>query len=518
MQPIYDYVIIGSGVAGLTAGALLARAGASVCLLEAHEHPGGCAHSFPMGRYTFCAAVHYIFFCGEGEPVYNVLKKLSLHDRVTFTRLDPEGYDHFRCPSRGLAFRIPNGLDKWADRLIDRYPAHRPAILTFFRTLRDIMDELRRMPFFFRWCDWLGAPVRFPFVLRYRRWTLQALFDRLGLPPEVQAILATQVGDLGLPPREVSLVLFAALVSSYGAGAYHPTHHFRHFIESLADVIRHASGCALHLKAEVSRIAVEAGRVRSVETRDGRRFTARTVVANIDPQVCVRLVGHQHFPRPFLRKVGYRYSVSSYTIYLGVRGLDLREYGFGNWNVWHYPHLDINRAYHAQSVEGDLSDPWLFLSTPTLMSNSPERLCPEGEQILEAVTVCNYDEYHRLRTGDRTAYRARKKKAADRILDVLEAHYVPGLRRHVVLKVSGSPTTNVRYLWAPRGNIYGSELTPANVDFDRLRFLTPIPNLFFTGASAEFPSVGACISGGARLYTYLTGDPVNPGRDRYGLV
>ena len=53
MSDVYDYVIVGSGMAGLTVALLLARAGNSVCLLEAHEHPGGCAHSFPIGRYTF---------------------------------------------------------------------------------------------------------------------------------------------------------------------------------------------------------------------------------------------------------------------------------------------------------------------------------------------------------------------------------------------------------------------------------------------------------------------------------
>ena len=42
----YDYVIVGSGLAGLTFGALMAKFGRHVLLLEAHEFPGGYGHTF----------------------------------------------------------------------------------------------------------------------------------------------------------------------------------------------------------------------------------------------------------------------------------------------------------------------------------------------------------------------------------------------------------------------------------------------------------------------------------------
>lgn len=48
-----DVVVIGAGIAGLTAAALLARAGLRVLLLEAHHQSGGCAGTFRRGPYTF---------------------------------------------------------------------------------------------------------------------------------------------------------------------------------------------------------------------------------------------------------------------------------------------------------------------------------------------------------------------------------------------------------------------------------------------------------------------------------
>ena len=51
MRP--DVVVVGAGIAGLTAAALLAQEGLAVELLEAHQQSGGCAGTFRRGPYTF---------------------------------------------------------------------------------------------------------------------------------------------------------------------------------------------------------------------------------------------------------------------------------------------------------------------------------------------------------------------------------------------------------------------------------------------------------------------------------
>jgi C-3',4' desaturase CrtD len=53
METTRDVVVVGAGIAGLTAAALLARAGLAVTLLEAHHQSGGCAGTFRRGLYTF---------------------------------------------------------------------------------------------------------------------------------------------------------------------------------------------------------------------------------------------------------------------------------------------------------------------------------------------------------------------------------------------------------------------------------------------------------------------------------
>jgi phytoene dehydrogenase-like protein len=513
-QAHFDYVVVGAGMGGLTVGSLLARAGARVAVLEAHEYPGGCCHTFPMGDYQFCAAVHYIFSCGEGEPVYNLVHKLGLGDKIAFERLDPEGYDHFSCPSADLRFRIPNGLPKWCERLCDRFPSEAVAIRRFFSIIGALSVQVRRLPDRLSARALLRAAIDVPHVLRYRRSTLQDLFDKLHLSATVQAILSTQLGDVGLPPNQVSLLIYVALVSSYAGGAYYPKEHFKSFIEAVAGVIEDAPGCEIAYQTEVERVEISNGRVRAVITTSGREVRGDTFICNADPEWFVGAAGRQHFPSRFLRRIDYDYSASSFSIYLGVRGIDLREHGFGNWNVWHYPSLDINATYAAQHERDNLDNPWLFMSTPTLCSPSAAtRHAPAGEQILEVITTCAYEPFRRLQAADRKSYTKRKVAVRDRILSLVEDNYVPGLRKNLGIRFAGTPTTNRQYLWAPQGNIYGSNLSPQNVDASRLKSDSPIANLFFTGASAAFPSIGGTVAGGARLYTDLTGDSVNPARD-----
>ncbi len=486
-------------MAGLSVAALLARAGRRVLVLEAHDVPGGYAHTFTVRRHRFCAQVHYIFGCGEGETIHRLLDALGVVDRVPFVRLDPEGFDHVIVGDERV--RVPNGLPKYRDRLMRRFPQWQRPIARYFHEVAAVCEELDLLPP--RITPWvaLRSAHRHLRLLRYLSWTLADFYDHVGMPPLLRAILAGQSGDYLLPPRDISFLLHVALVGGYDKGAYYPKNHFFHFVDTIADVIRSTPGCAILLEQEVERIDVDGGRVTGVVTKDGRVFRAQRYVSNVDPRRTAELATEGAFARDRSR-LAYEYSCGTFTMYLAVKDLDLREHGFGSFNVWHYPHDDIDRMYDDQLVRHDLSNPWLFMSTPTLHSDEPG-LCPPDEQILEIATAVDHARFARLRREDRRAYNREKKRIVETLLDLVAARYVPRLREHLSLRLAGTPATNERFCRAPAGNSYGASLVPANVRPGRGPYRSAVDNLWMANATAGFPSVAGAVAAGLRLYEEL---------------
>ena len=73
-----NVVVVGAGVGGLAAGALLARKGAMVTVLEAQDYPGGCAATFAREGYRFDAGA--TIGCGfhDGGPMDMLGKELGI--------------------------------------------------------------------------------------------------------------------------------------------------------------------------------------------------------------------------------------------------------------------------------------------------------------------------------------------------------------------------------------------------------------------------------------------------------
>ncbi len=502
----YDYIIVGTGNTSLTVGALLARSGARVCMLEAHDIPGGYAQTFTMGKYKFCAQIHYTWGCAPGGKIYKFLKKLGLEKDVSWELYDREGYDHMVMPD-GTQVKIPYGWDRLVENVATAYPHEREGMEKFVGIARMIRGQMAHFPSRGEpWYRYVTKGWRLTGLARYRNKTLQDVFDECGLGKEARAVLSANAGDLMSPPKELSFLLYIALFGGYNTGAYYPTHDFKHYIDRVASVITDSPGCHIYYETEAVKIDVQGNQATAVHTRNGKTFTAPTIICGMDPQAAAHeLIGWDKVPQGYQKKLSYSYCPSGMTMYVGFKpGFDLREYGFGKFNIWHLEQWDMNASW-KQQLSGDFSAPWMFMSTPTLHSDKSGN-APQDSQILEIASLTDFDSFKKAQDASYGEYSKKKMALMERLIDLVQEKYIPNMRDHIALKFAGTPVTNFDFVKAPYGTAYGAAMIPSQTGLNRLQASTPWKNLYWSNQSAGYPGMYGTVSTGMSLYTTLTGD------------
>lgn len=505
-----DYLIVGSGLSGLVLGSLMAKSGKKVLILEAHEHAGGFGHTFVMAKkYKFNAQLHYVWDCGEGHTVNKVLKKLNLDQSVTFERYDPDGFDHMRMPDYTL--NISSKPQVLIDRLSKLFPQDTGQIQKFILEVEKTSKGLKKLSPPINSIDLFKNFKDVYCAIKYLNSTLQNVFDRFQLPVAVQTLLASQWPDFLLPPDQLSFYAWVILFTGYQQGAFYPTKHFEFVIDSLVKVIKDNGGDVL-LKHEVQHFILNNKTITGVQaidqvSRQTRKFAAQTIICNMDPKKAAQMIGIKNFSRKVRHQLNYDYSPSNFMAYCVVKDIDLRQYGFGKWNTFHTEHKNLNEAFYQMYKQHDYSHPSFAITTPSLLTET-ERDCPEDCQIIEFLTVADYAYFKHLQSTDRKAYNQKKEEILNSILDVVEKHYVPNLRKYIIFKIAGSPTTNERFCWCPNGNSYGSSLTPKNMGIGRLSYYTSLKNFYFCNASSGYPGFAPTFWTGALLYQKLSGDRI----------
>lgn len=500
----YDYVIIGTGSSALTAGALLAHAGYKVCMLEAHDIPGGYCQSFRTGDFYFCAQVHYIWGCAPGGKIYEFLKRVGLEKDITFELFDKSGYDVMAMPD-GKKVRIPYGWDNLVNNVAEAYPDQKVAMEKFVGVLKKIREEFRFLPDRkLTWKDYLKA-FKVMTIIKYKKATVQDLFDECGLSKEAQAVLCANAGDFMEPPERLSLFMYVALFGGYNTGAYYPTKHFKYYIDRLAGFITEHDGCHIYYETEVDQIKTENGKVVGVSTKNGKTFTAKNYICNGDPKKMSKMIGIEKFPVEEQKKLDYEYSPAGVVVYLGLKDIDLRDHGFGSSNIWHLEQWDMNKMWREMG-EVNFENPWIFMSTPTLHTTESGTTPSPENQILEIAAYTEYQPFKDAQDGGYAQYAKLKQKIAERMIDIVEEKYIPNLRKHIMVKTVGTSTTNEDFILTPRGNAYGSSMTPEQVSLDRLKAKTPFENFWWCNASSGWAGMYGTVSTGMQLYMDLTGD------------
>lgn len=486
-EPRYDVVVIGAGVAGLVTANLLAKEGLSVLLVEQHYMTGGYCSTFRRGGYTFDASTH--FYPLLGNPATAPGKLLAdLGARTEWVAMDP--VDTFHCPD-GSRFAVAADFDTYRGDLDREFPDHREALDDFFRQVQEAYKY--GLLAYFRGRETDAFRRLAPLTMRD---VLESAFP--GDDPATRKLKLVLTGDCphwGSSPDRTSFVFDSMLRLSYFLGNYYPVGGSQAFADELARAFEERGGHVL-MSSQALGIEVrgghDSGQVEAVEIETlrgplaGRRLKVATkhVVSNADLGVTYGLLPRGSVPSEALRRLEtLRTSFPCFLVHIGLRGVSAEELDAVQgyyWNDWDTDLVGRN-GLRCKIFAPTVYDP--SVAGGSEQQESQERHIVILQKVLDMEGL--EETQLGLRAGPPDTWtEADWRRHKERVEQYMFRHFcdvLPGIERHVDVRLGATAATARRFTWNRAGAMLGWEMSPGQLGRNRPGLDGPVDGLTLTG-------------------------------------
>jgi len=458
-------IIVGAGLAGLSAGCYARLNGYPAHIFEHHSKPGGVVAAWKRKDYLIDGGVHFLMGYRRGQPTHDLYEELGiLEDNPVIGLKD---YGTYVDEANNRTLTVTSDLNRLAEDMKALSPADGRAVDELIGEARacrgfDFGLDMEKPAELMGPMDTLGQLWRMRRFMKYMVGRFSKSMDeytRAYKDPWLRWI----VNNLFMPDVPVwFVIMLLAMVADGQLGLLEGGS--RRLARSLEGRYK-ALGGDVTYRATVEKILVHKDRAVGVRLSDGSEHRGGVVISAADGHSTIydMLEGRYRDPKIDERYGTWKLFTPTVMASFGAARAFPGE-----------PYLHLIRLSRPLKA-GDERDALMV----RLFNYSPA-FAPEGKTVVQASVETGWEFWKELRERDMKAYKAEKERLAAHILERLDERW-PGLSSAVEVTDVATPFTTWRYTRNRRGAFEGFAPTPAAVTARVPKTLPGLKNFYMAG-------------------------------------